>query len=114
VSDQRPSVGRIVHYVSYGTPPAADGSQAFASLCRAAIVTEVGEDGRVGLTAINPTGLFFHSLADGGCDFHDGAETIGPPDCPNVQQHGAPFRYCACGWMEASYRGGTWHWPERV
>ncbi|MFJ2029439.1 hypothetical protein [Streptosporangium sp. NPDC087985] len=57
---QTPTVGRIVHYVSHGTPPRPDGTQAFTSQCRAAIV------------------------------------------------------YCACGWIEASHRGGTWHWPERV
>ncbi|UQA92125.1 hypothetical protein [Streptomyces halobius] len=58
--DQRPSVGRIVHYVSHGTPVRSDGSQAFASACRAAIVTEVAADdpGRVGLAVLNPTGQF--------------------------------------------------------
>ena len=54
------SVGRIVHYVSYGTPPRNDGSQAYASENRAAIVTRVNEDGTVGLAVLNPTGLFFH------------------------------------------------------
>jgi hypothetical protein len=59
-------------------------------------VTEVGDqelpDGmpdpaqRVGLMVKNPTGLFFHSLADGGC-VYDGREDPA---------------------------GGTWHWPERV
>ena len=50
-----PSVGRIVHYVSYGTP----GGE-FLSECRAAIVTEVGEDETVGLCVLNPTGLFLN------------------------------------------------------
>lgn len=97
-----PAVGRIVHYVSHGTPTRADGTQAFKSVCRAATITEVGavSDGNlaqadiehwdeeyrhiVGLCVINPTGLFFHSIADGGSQYD-----------PN----GA---------------AGTWHWPERT
>lgn len=84
-----PTVGRIVHYVSHGTPVRADGDQAYTSECRAAIVTEVPEipasDDVLGLAVLNPTGMFFHSLADGGCA-HD----------------------------EDTKAGGTWHWPERV
>lgn len=80
---QRPSVGRVVHYVSYGTP----GGE-FKSQCRAALVTEVsvvGASGTVGLAVVNPTGLFFHPLAAGGCEQ-----------------------------SEDDHRGGTWHWPEHV
>ncbi len=58
--EQQPSVGRIVHYVSYGTPPAADGAQAYTSECRAAIVTEADTSDTVGLMVANPTGLFFN------------------------------------------------------
>lgn len=107
----KPSIGRIVHYVARGS---ADGK--FPPTCRAATITEVGDAGRVGLVVVNPTGLFFHPLADdgGGVAYHDGAETPGSPHCPNRAQHGSPFRYCACGWTEASHRGGTWHWPERA
>jgi hypothetical protein len=80
-----PSVNRAVHYTSFGTP----GGE-FTSQCRAAIVTEVPADAdetaRVGLVVLNPTGLFFRPLVDGGCDY-DGSEHP---------------------------RGGTWHWPERV
>lgn len=94
MSDQKPSVGRIVHYRSYGTPIRDDGTQAFRAECRAAIVTEV-EDGSpvglVGLFVLNPTGLFLHNLADGGCAYFDPAE------------HG-----------ETMASGGSWHWPERV
>lgn len=87
-----PSVGRIVHYVSFGTP----GGE-YASRCRAAMITEVGYGDRLGLAVLNPTGMFFHSLADGGCERHDGdhSDTPGAPKSP-------------------SYRGGTWHFPERV
>jgi hypothetical protein len=64
MSEQTPSVGRIVHYVSYGTP----GGE-YTSQCRAAIVTEVDEVKPfwVGLAVLNPTGQFFHSLDSGGC-----------------------------------------------
>ena len=34
--EQKPSVGRVVHYVSFGTP----GGE-FTAQCRAAIITEV-------------------------------------------------------------------------
>jgi hypothetical protein len=84
----KPTVGRIVHYVSYGTP----GGE-YASQCRAAVVTEVtgpafdpatGGDADdstvVGLCVLNPTGTFFNQ---------------------GVVQD------------EAGHRGGTWHWPER-
>lgn len=87
----QPSVGRVVHYVSYGTP----GGE-YTSQCRAAIVAGVvplegreaiaaeGE-GREGaavadLCVLNPTGLFFNR----------------------------------CHQDETDKRGGTWHWPERV
>jgi hypothetical protein len=79
----RPSVGQAVHYVSYGTP----GGE-YPKACRAATVTEMdeGDPGRVGLMVANPTGLFFHSLAAGGCHQDEAG----------------------------SWAGGTWHWPERV
>lgn len=51
-----PSVGRIVHYQSYGTP----GGE-YASVPRAAIITEVHEDPSwVALAVLNPTGMFFN------------------------------------------------------
>lgn len=57
-------IGDTVHYVSYGTP----GGE-FPSTCRAAIITEVGDDKTVGLAAVNPTGVFFHPLEAGGCRY---------------------------------------------
>jgi len=83
---ERPGVGRVVHYVSYGTP----GGE-FTSQCRAATITEVYRGSKdfdeetIGLSVQNPTGLFFHPLAAGGCEH-----------------------------SEDDHRGGTWHWPERV
>jgi hypothetical protein len=51
-------VGRIVHYVSYGS---AGGK--YPKACRAAVVAEVSETRKdpdeVGLAVLNPTGLFF-------------------------------------------------------
>lgn len=107
----QPTVGRIVHYVSHGTPGGEYGKE-----CRAAIVTEVPSetpadvDTPVGLAVLNPTGAFF----DREVPYHDGAEQAGSPDCPAAASHGNPFRYCSCGWIEASFKGGTWHWPERA
>lgn len=110
----KPTVGRIVHYTSYGTP----GGE-YPSVCRAAIVTAVdeyqppGPDGKfvghVSLAVLNPEGMFFNRSVL----YDDGAETPGAPDCPAISTHGNPFRYCQCGWIEAKPRGGTWHWPER-
>lgn len=89
MTNLEPRVGYPVHYVSYGTPVSADGTQRYRSLCRAARVTEVPDvtvpEGlpNVGLEVANPTGIFFHPLAfDGGVE-HDGSAA----------------------------NGGTWHYP---
>lgn len=91
----KPSVGRIVHYVSYGTPGGEYGKE-----CRAAIVTEVPallseqpNDGTaVGLCVLNPTGQFFNRgvLQD----------ELPPPDKIVAGER-------------TEHHGGTWHWPER-
>lgn len=51
---QLPSVGRIVHYQSYGTP----GGE-YLPEPRAAIITEADTSTTVGLCVLNPTGMFF-------------------------------------------------------
>jgi hypothetical protein len=58
----RPTVGRTVHYRSFGTP----GGE-YPSACRAAIITEVGDPNgadadlnKVGLAVLNPEGMFFN------------------------------------------------------
>ncbi|MFC8886156.1 hypothetical protein ACFT54_10325 [Streptomyces cinereoruber] len=82
-----PSVGRIVRYVSHGTPLRSDGSQEFPPAHRAAMVTEVDphDPHRVGLVVYNPTGQHFHPLSAGGSVLD-----------------------------ETGRLGGSWHWPERV
>jgi len=72
---QNPSVGRIVHYVSYGTP----GGE-YTSQCRAAIITEVAgvknahqQPDDVGLAVLNPTGMFFNQ----NCRHSEGPRTGG-------------------------------------
>jgi hypothetical protein len=83
-SQQIPSVGRVVHYVAYGTP----GGEFEAGAHRAAIITEVffetvgGVDPTVAsLCVLNPTGMFFKERL-----VFDPTGTI----------------------------PGTWHWPEYV
>ncbi|MFF4292073.1 hypothetical protein ACFY0N_00280 [Streptomyces vinaceus] len=89
----RAAVGRIVHYCSHGTPVREDGTQAFTAKCRAAVITEVNaeEPLQVGLAVLNPTGLFFQPLAEGGC-----------------------FEAPGCPLPPGERRPGTWHWPERI
>jgi len=50
-----PTVGRTVHYQSYGTP-----NGEHLSLARAAIITQVHQDNFVDLCVLNPTGMFFN------------------------------------------------------
>jgi len=92
VTGQAPSVGRIVHYRSHGTPCGE-----YLPECRAAVVTETGDPasvdadlGKVGLAVLNPEGMFFKQGVP-----YDGGDGGG--------------RSRAGG-----YSGGTWHWPERV
>jgi len=61
-TQQVPSVGRVVHWVAYGTP----GGEYPEGVHRAAIITEVEGpgyvpgDGRVGLCVLNPAGIYFN------------------------------------------------------
>ncbi|MER5601527.1 hypothetical protein [Streptomyces sp. NPDC002265] len=107
-----PRIGATVHYVSHGTPTLPDGSQAYTSQCRAAIVTEQNSDPdhptQVGLAVVNPTGLFFHRFVP----FHDGDASPATEPCGNPNAHGNPFRYCTCGWAEPSFAAGSWHTLE--
>lgn len=86
----QPSVGRIVHYVSYGTP----GGE-FTKECRAAVVTGVsGEDiYTVSLAVLNPTGMFFNQ----------GVTYNATPEPSGVTCEG----HLTCS-------GGTWHYPTHI
>ena len=88
MADQRPSVGRIVHYVSYGTPGGEFGQE-----CRAAVVAAVATRDRLALVIFNPTGLFFNEAVA------YASEVAGSE----------PY-----GVLVPHLVGGTWHWPERV
>jgi hypothetical protein len=90
--EQKPSVGRVVHYVSYGTPEGESNRE-----CRAAIVTEVSPESGfgpelVGLAVLNPTGMHFVRGS-----VHHGFDPA--PTNPYVA---------------LNQSSGTWHWPERV
>lgn len=66
---QKPSIGRIVHYRSYGTP----GGE-YKQECRAAIIAAVVNDTTLDLAVVNPEGLFFSHRVylDGGPDSTNG------------------------------------------
>jgi hypothetical protein len=88
----KPTVGRIVHYVSYGTP----GGE-YRSECRAAIVTSETTDWSISLCVLNPDGLFFNH----GVEQDEGTVEDVPVNGPGAVR------------ARTTHRGGTWHWPER-
>lgn len=59
----KPSIGRIVHYVAYGTP----GGEFPSGVCRAATITEICigaacvEKEEVAIFVMNPSGVFFNN-----------------------------------------------------
>ncbi|QAU06236.1 hypothetical protein SEA_RICKMORE_1 [Gordonia phage Rickmore] len=57
MSNQEPTIGRIVHYQSYGTP-----NGEFLPEPRPAIITEVKENGVVSATVFQPQGMYFNDL----------------------------------------------------
>lgn len=94
---QAPSVCRMVHYVSYGTP----GGE-YSRACRAAVVTEVVPVARgsmtcgISLCVLNPEGLLFNRNVP-----YSEGEPLKPGE----------DRASLCG--SRDYAGGTWHWPAR-
>lgn len=61
--EQKPSIGRIVHYKAHGSPNGQHLSEP-----RAAMVTKVHNDTCVDLCVFNPSGLFFNQS----CIFGEG------------------------------------------
>ncbi|WP_030661113.1 hypothetical protein [Streptomyces rimosus] len=64
----KPSIGRIVHYRSYGTPGGEH-----RPACRFAIITETHDDERASLVVFNPNGLYF----DRGCPYDEAGQLGG-------------------------------------
>jgi hypothetical protein len=69
-----PSVGRMVHYVSYGTP----GGE-YTSQCRAAVIASLPKpwSDTVDLVVFNPEGLFFNKECPFGEPLTDGTSEVG-------------------------------------
>lgn len=58
-----PTVGRIVYYKSLGSPKGE-----FASVDRAAIITQVQNENNIGLCVLNPNGMYFNESVSKGSD----------------------------------------------
>lgn len=65
--EQKPTVGRIVHYTNLGD---ADGR--YPPETQPAIVTRVNTDGSLGLWVLYPSGMFYMASVDGEDDHGKG------------------------------------------
>jgi hypothetical protein len=110
--ETQPYVAAMVHYVSHGSPVRADGSQAFKSVCRAAVVAEVSGEHKsrdgvltplVTLCVLNPSGIFFQP----GMQYDPGTFT-GPE---REACAGEPLPLITCD--DLTFQPGTWHWAGR-
>lgn len=87
MTEQKPSIGRVVHYAAY---------TANGTACVPAMINQLTEDGHgqvVGLCVFDPRGIQMH----GGC----------------VQDELPPAGKIVSG-ERTEHQGHTWHWPERV
>lgn len=98
-----PSVGRIVHYVSYGTP----GGE-YTSQCRAAMVAEVGA-----WITVQTRSVPSYSTSEGR-PIRDIEQWFYDDACALVVSNPSGQFFNSCKHDEDDKRGGTWHWPERV
>ncbi len=58
--EQKPSVGRVVHYRSYGSPGGEFKSESRAAIITAVHPAQVNIAEVVSLAILNPTGMFFN------------------------------------------------------
>lgn len=99
---QKPSVGRVVHYRSYGTPQGE-----YKPECRAAVITAVG--GWRTVDGDDPSDVW----EDDGQRYRSLKQVWDPERCAlTVLNPGGTFLN-DCNHDE-DQAGGTWHWPERV
>lgn len=100
MTEQIPSVSRMVHYVSFGTP----GGE-YPSVCRAAVITQVG-----GWVTIDEE----HFKVDGGDEQRILTQKwVGDVCALNVLNPTGEF-FNECQHDEDTKKPGTWHWVERV
>lgn len=97
-----PSVGRIVHYVSYGTP----GGE-YASRCRAAVIADVGC-----WVTVDTQNLVPHNATEGH-RARDLRQWFIEDSCTLAVLNPTGEFFNECRHDEDEKRGGTWHWPER-
>lgn len=111
MSGQKPSVGGIVHYVSFGTP----GGE-YQSRCRTAVISEVGQ--WVTVETREQPGDFFEGVTGGRPmrtlvqHWHPDAVALAVFTPTGLFFNGAG--QVACKHDEVGHVGGTWHWPERI
>lgn len=121
-SDPTPAVGRVVHYVSYGTP----GGE-YKSECRAATITEVGGWRTIRGDDPDATWSMPYGRPEGDGREYEHRELLqifDPLFCrlTVLNPTGLFFNQCLySGGQQLGddgdplfYPGGTWHWPERV
>ncbi len=99
-----PTVGRIVHYVAYGS---AGGE--YPSVCRAATVAEVGA------WATDPgQGEPVEWESADGARRRQLHQVWQPEACALVVTNPTGLFFNTCPHDEDGHAGGIWHWPERA
>lgn len=122
----KPSVGRIVHYVSYGTK-----NGEYSPECRAGFITEVGQWVKVAGKVLDD-GSFPEGMEDSPLSFwftQEGMDVPAPgtrvtfeefhPEACSLSVHNPTGVFFNSGGVpiehdEDTKKPGSWHWPERV